>query len=63
MTNLHCTLFPIVVEVHSILTVLQLVFSYPLGVITSSLGGCTRHFGVLATQINLVPLICIVDAS
>ena len=63
IANLHCALFPIVVEVHSILAVPQLVFSYPLGVITSPLGRSTRHFGVLAAQVNLVPLIHIVDAS
>ena len=63
VANLHCTFFPIVVEVHSILAELQLVFFYPLGMITSPLCGCTCNFGVFATQINLVPLICIVVAS
>jgi len=63
MPNLHRALFLIVVEVHSIFTVPQLVFSDPLWMITSPLSRGTRHFGVLAAQINLVPLIHIVDAS
>ena len=56
--HLSCslTLFSVVVEVHSIVTVLQFVLGYPLRVIMSSLRCYTCHFNVLTTQINLQPL-------
>ena len=63
--HLICSFFlvSVVLEAHSISTVLQIVLGYPLGVIMSSLRCYTRHFSVPTSQINLEPLINIVAAS
>ena len=52
----------VVIEVDTVVTVLQFVFSYPLAVyvVISSLRCYTSYLGVLITQINLEPLVHII---
>ena len=52
----------VVIEVYTIVTVLQLVLGDPLIEISSSLAGEASHFNVLDAQINLKPLIAIIVA-
>ena len=63
IADLNGTILPVVLEVNTIVTVLQLVLGYPLTVIISSLRCYSCHFGVLITQINLQPLIDIIGFS
>ena len=50
----------VVIEVDTVVTVLQFVFSYPLGVAISALRCYTGYLGVLITQINLEPWVYII---
>ena len=53
--------FLIVLEIHSVITVLQLVFSHPLRIlIISSLCCYTCYFDILTSQINLQPLVYVI---
>ena len=63
VADLNRTILPVVLEVHTVVTVLQLVLGYPLTVSISSLRCYSCHFGVLITQINLQPLINIIGFS
>ena len=45
--NLSCPMLPVVMKVHTIVTVLQLVLGYPLTVTISSLRCYSCYFGVL----------------
>ena len=53
----------VVVEINSIVTVLQHVFGHPLGVITSALCCNTCYLSILIAKVNLHPLIHIVASS
>ena len=53
----------VVLEIHSIVTILQFVLGHPLGEIISSLRCYTCHFAVPTFQVNLEPLVNIVASS
>ena len=58
------SLFLVVLEVHTIIAVLQLVLGYPLATITvSSLRSYTSYPGVFTSEINLKPFIHSLGAS
>ena len=52
-----------ILEVNTIITVLQLVLRHPLAGIMSSLSGYTGHIDVLTTEIYLKPLAAVVRGS
>ena len=63
VADLNRTILPVVLEVHTVVTVLQLVLSNPLLDSISPLRCHSCYFGVLITQINLQPLIDVIGAS